>query len=1349
MKTAFSRFLSGAILTVMASLGLMAQSRPGTEPDEPPVRPTLRITEPAAGASFQQGSPVYIVSQFSTNPPVEARVSVYVDGEFVGLAEELARITIFPPPPPAYAFTWAARNPGRHRLHTVANYWNGNGFAPTIIVSPSVEIEVTRSPEPTNAIPVVTVRSLRDTIVEGAGPTDAFELRRTGPLGRALTVEFDLGGSATRGVDYAIPYNRTTAEFAPGSDTARVIVRPAIDPFEERRESVVIELLAPNIPAVIGAVPPYMPGEPSRAETYIVDRVQAPRAEIVWQSQPVNLPYHRGETVPLQVVATDPSGYLPRIEFFAYQGDGANRIKIGESQIVFITPPPDGTPITHILDWVTTNAFGGTNRIIARAVLTGADGGESVVESAPFYIRVEEVQPVRPVVLWQSPASEDRFRAGETVHLRVVATDPEGYLPRVEFFAYRPDRPGDADSVKIGESSISFLVAPTNGTPIVHELDWVTTNAFDGVNRLLARAIAADGTVVTARPLSIFVGGEPAIPTVGIHVEKGAVSEANPMEHFVFRIARTGPVDEPLTVYFMTQGSATRGYPSAIQRHVDYWLELNPCDLCAAVPIPVNGGEVVIPAGASEVRIGGRVVDDDLVEGDESAVIRLIPGVPPNADFAVPFYHLEQDAEVAEAVIHDNDTALELPVVTVHALDASGSETNVADTIIFEVRRSGPTNETLYVNYLPAGSAQYLVDYRRTTDPTNADPRLVLIAPPVVEIPAGETNGILELVVRPDDRREGEESVVINLTHPIPAPNVRLRPTYVIGEPGSARAVIHDTPVAEEPPPTVSIAATDDSATEPSRGAREDAGVFTLTRTGPTNRAVVVGYSVSGTARNGRDYEYLDGDATIPAGAASREIRVVPLRDDHDEGEETVVLTLRPAHGYAVGDDTNATVTIRDASASTNSRPTLVINTPADDARFQAPTNVVIEVTAVDPLGDIGRVEFYANSRLIGVSERLLDAAVAPGTPIRHEFVWTNVPAGAFRLVARALAGDLEVRSDAVDIVVLPVMEPPLSIPHPADAEPADFVLTADEVGVYAAAWRNGGSSTNRIAPAFVARAGFLLQSGGTYEYRPRFTRAPLFWVPVAGTNAASSTSVEKAGAVPSKEEQRVFTVLTGTILSGFVDTSAVPPFGDDPSVIWPGGVVDREPLSFAIAEIPADASVSNAFSVTLRVLPATGVLAHLVEFAVGSEVTVTNISDGGVFDSQAGVIRWGPFYDDANRRLAVTVTGASPRALGGVASFDGYDTGIRVTRSLPAGEDVEGPRITSIETRTDGAVQLLVVEGGSAAGAAHARHALEVSNDLRVWRRVGESDSDAGETVHVDPDASEDAFRYYRVVTE
>jgi hypothetical protein len=112
--------------------------------------------------------------------------------------------------------------------------------------------------------------------------------------------------------------------------------------------------------------------------------------------------------------------------------------------------------------------------------------------------------------------------------------------------------------------------------------------------------------------------------------------------------------------------------------------------------------------------------------------------------------------------------------------------------------------------------------------------------------------------------------------------------------------------------PTVTIIATDASATEPS-----DAANFTITRLGTNHSsAVEVFYGLSGTATPGFDYACLPGVVTIPAGQSNAVIELIPLNDFDTELVETAVLTLAPGIGYVIDTDISAMATINDDDAA-------------------------------------------------------------------------------------------------------------------------------------------------------------------------------------------------------------------------------------------------------------------------------------------------------------------------------------------------------------------------------------------------------------------------------------------------
>ncbi len=98
-------------------------------------------------------------------------------------------------------------------------------------------------------------------------------------------------------------------------------------------------------------------------------------------------------------------------------------------------------------------------------------------------------------------------------------------------------------------------------------------------------------------------------------------------------------------------------------------------------------------------------------------------------------------------------------------------------------------------------------------------------------------------------------------------------------------------------------------------------GSFTLTRTGSTTAAMTVRVlSAGGSAARGTDYNFNpayvdDGDYrtfTIPAGAASLAISVVPVNDSSKEGPETITLQLAEGADYLVGGNAVATLALED-----------------------------------------------------------------------------------------------------------------------------------------------------------------------------------------------------------------------------------------------------------------------------------------------------------------------------------------------------------------------------------------------------------------------------------------------------
>src|SRR5256885_1263825 len=112
-------------------------------------------------------------------------------------------------------------------------------------------------------------------------------------------------------------------------------------------------------------------------------------------------------------------------------------------------------------------------------------------------------------------------------------------------------------------------------------------------------------------------------------------------------------------------------------------------------------------------------------------------------------------------------------------------------------------------------------------------------------IPAGADSAFSPVIPKDDDLTEGPETVVASFLM-VPAPLYREDPFH-----WSAVVVIDDD---EFPgPPTVTVAATDCFAVEPPTSRPLDTATFRVSRSGPSNSALEITYTLEGTAENGVD----------------------------------------------------------------------------------------------------------------------------------------------------------------------------------------------------------------------------------------------------------------------------------------------------------------------------------------------------------------------------------------------------------------------------------------------------------------------------------------------------------------
>ncbi|MBI4625577.1 MAG: DUF1800 family protein [Verrucomicrobia bacterium] len=140
--------------------------------------------------------------------------------------------------------------------------------------------------------------------------------------------------------------------------------------------------------------------------------------------------------------------------------------------------------------------------------------------------------------------------------------------------------------------------------------------------------------------------------------------------------------------------------------------------------------------------------------------------------------------------------------------------------------------------------------------------------------------------------------------------NYTILASGVAGTTGVALVEVYD--LSPETLSTVSVAASVPSV----EAAGTATGVFTFTRVGLVTAPITVNYTVDGTAVPGTDYNPLAGSVTIPAGATSATVNLVPIANPANTNNRTATLTLTPNNSYGVGVNDRAGVTIFSSSGS-------------------------------------------------------------------------------------------------------------------------------------------------------------------------------------------------------------------------------------------------------------------------------------------------------------------------------------------------------------------------------------------------------------------------------------------------
>ncbi len=467
----------------------------------------------------------------------------------------------------------------------------------------------------------------------------------------------------------------------------------------------------------------------------------------------------------------------------------------------------------------------------------------------------------------------------------------------------------------------------------------------------------------------------------------------------------TGPVNGVMTVTM----SATR--PTAVT--LSYTVSGT---ATSGSDFTALSGTVTIASGATTATIAIPVIDDLIVEGNETVIVTLTAVTSGAASLGAPA------SLVATNTINDNDTA----TVTI-ANTSNGTEAGAVAGVMTVTQTKVSATNTV-IAYTVSGTATSGADYTALSG--------------TITIPAGSTTTTINIPVIDDAIVEGGETVIVTLTSitsGLPTLGATLAATNTIADNDSATVIIANTTAGAEAGPVN--------------------GVMTVTQSAVSATNTVITYTVSGTATSGTDYTTLSGTVTIPAGSTTATI-TIPVTDDAIvENAETVIVTLSaissglPTLGATlvatntIADNDSATVTIANTTNGAETGPVSGVMTLTQTAVSSVNTVIAYTISGSATSGSdytalSGTVTIVAGSTTATISIPVINDVVVEGSET-VVITLTSVSSGLATLGATLIATNTIADNDSATVIIA-------NTTNGAEAGPANGVMTITQTAVSA-----------------------------------------------------------------------------------------------------------------------------------------------------------------------------------------------------------------------------------------------------------------------------------------------------------
>ncbi|MES2439376.1 MAG: GH92 family glycosyl hydrolase [Verrucomicrobiota bacterium] len=540
---------------------------------------------------------------------------------------------------------------------------------------------------------------------------------------------------------------------------------------------------------------------------------------------------------------------------------------------------------------LTPSAFSFNRAVLRAGEALDADSiavsGFSVVANGPSF-----VSP--PSVAMTSPSQGAGYDAQATVPLTATASDSDGAITRVEFFA---------GLTKLGEDS----TAP-------YEFDW--SGMLSGSYQLTARATDDDGATATSAPVGVTITNlDNSPPTVELTAPAGGQTY----------------VTDPITI------TADAADADGVVSKVEFFDGATKLGEDATEPFEFawngasNGGHTLT-----------AVATDNDSAATASSAVNLTVALPltttliarrPAGQPGAVWKYLDNGSDQGTAW---KETAYDDSAWTSGAAPLGYTDSHIVTTV-----------------NSPASPNRYITTYfRRTFEITGAaaiqalelnilrdDGVVVYINGTEVarqNMPAGSITSTTNSSTIVDGANETTYFASTAAPHPLLVEGTNVIAVEVHQRDAQSSDLGFDLEMTAVslPLPTVTMTATDASAGE---FGSDQALEFTITRTGSTALGLTVPLVASGSA-GAADYTGFTNSITIPATRASVSLPLVVATDDLSEGTETVTVALGASAAFTAGSPASADAVIADK--------------PAQDFYFLNIPDPALRATGADADGD-------------------------------------------------------------------------------------------------------------------------------------------------------------------------------------------------------------------------------------------------------------------------------------------------------------------------------------------------------------------------------------------------------------